>query len=204
MELYHYLEIIRRRWLIVVALPIIVAIITGVAAMLQEPAYGATAKILVTRPLKDTLAVNDTFAYDLPAIVAGTPFAEDVTETLNSRGYTFTTQQVAAALSASNTQYVVSISANSNNAEDPVRIVQAAVDTFVANNRIYWGDNLPDSYQGMHIAVLNLPTDSAHLNGLRATLINIVLRSFAGFLAGVGIVFLLHYLEAGRQRTRVL
>ena len=50
MELYLYLDILRRRWPIVVAVPLLVALIRLAVAATQPPRYGATARLLVTRP----------------------------------------------------------------------------------------------------------------------------------------------------------
>src|SRR5262249_53416770 len=86
MELYLYLDILRRRWPVVVATPLLVALISLGAALAQPPRYGATARLLVTRPLSAAVDAEDTLAYDLPAIVGGKPFAADVTAELARRG----------------------------------------------------------------------------------------------------------------------
>ncbi len=74
MEFYLYLDILRRRWPIVVAAPLLVALISLLVALMQPPRYGATASLLVTRPPLGNLDAEDTLAYDLPAIVGGKPF----------------------------------------------------------------------------------------------------------------------------------
>src|SRR5688572_29745053 len=98
MELYHYLDIIRRRWPIVAAVPLLVALISLIAALLQPARYGATARLLVTRPGIATVDAEDTLAYDLPAIVGGAPFAADVAAELARRGRPLDQAQVAQAL----------------------------------------------------------------------------------------------------------
>ena len=51
MELRLYLSILRRRWWILVALPLLVAVISGVAAVRQPARYGTTVRLLITRGL---------------------------------------------------------------------------------------------------------------------------------------------------------
>ena len=49
---------------------------------MRPPRYELTARLLVTRPSAGNVDVEDTLAYDLPAIVGGKPFAQDVARTV--------------------------------------------------------------------------------------------------------------------------
>jgi capsular polysaccharide biosynthesis protein len=199
MELYLYLDILRRRWPIVAAAPLLVALISLVAALAQPPRYGATTRLLVTRPGAATVDAEDTLAYDLPAIIGGRPFAADVAAELARRGRPLDLALVEQALHAENQKHVVSLSATTADPAGAVAIVQAAVDMVRANGLRYWGDlsATPDR-PGVNVAVLDLPTEAALLNGPRAIALEVALRALLGLIAGVGAAFALHYLGEGR------
>jgi capsular polysaccharide biosynthesis protein len=200
MELYHYLDIVRQRWPIVAAGPLLVALISLVAALAQPPRYGATARLLVTRPGATTVDAEDTLAYDLPAIVGGRPFAADVVAELARRGRPLDQALVEQALHAENQKHIVYLSATAADPADAVAIVQAAVDLVRANGLRYWGDlNATPERPGISVAVLDLPAEAALLNGPRSIAFEVALRALLGLIAGVGAAFALHYLGEGRS-----
>ncbi|MFL5805478.1 MAG: YveK family protein [Roseiflexaceae bacterium] len=202
MELYLYLDILRRRWPIVVAVPLLVALISLAVAATQPPRYGATARLLVTRPLFGNIDGEDTLAYDLPAIAGGKPFAQDVAAELARRGRPLDTALVEQALHAENQRHVVYLSASTGDPADAVAIVQAAVDLIKTNGRRYWDDsNATPEYPGAAVAVLELPAAAAQLNGPRAIALDVALRALLGLIAGIAAAFALHYLDAGRPTT---
>src|SRR5262245_13860458 len=202
MELYLYLDILRRRWPIVAALPLLVALISLVAALAQPPRYGATARLLVTRPGATTVDAEDTLAYDLPAIVGGQPFAADVVAELAHRGRPLDQALVAQALHAENQKHVVYLSASTANPADAVAIAQVAVDLVQSNGLKYWGDpNATLEHPGILVAVLDQPAEAALLNGPRAIALEVALRAFLGLIVGVGAAFTLHYLGDHRPPT---
>ena len=195
MELYHYLGILRRRWPIVAAAPLLVGLISLVAAVVQPPRYGATAQLLVTRPGAATVDAEDTLAYDLPAIVGGRPFAADVAAELARRGRPLDQALVEQALHAENQRHVVYLSATAADPADAVALVQAAVNLVRANGLRYWGDqSATPERPGVNVAVLDLPAEGALLNGPRGIALEAGLRALLGLIAGVGAVFALHYL----------
>ncbi len=196
MELYLYLDILRRRWPIVVAAPLLVGLISLAVALMQPPHYGATARLLVTRPPVGNLDAEDTLAYDLPAIVGGKPFGQDVAAELGRRGRPLDLALVEQALHAENQRHVVFLSASTGEPADAVAIVQAAVDLIKTNGQRYWGDTSATSERpGVNIAVLELPAEAARLNGLRTIAIDVALRTLLGLIVGVGVAFALHYLD---------
>src|SRR5689334_17728394 len=105
MELRLYLHILRRRWWILVALPLLVAVISGVVAARQPARYGTTVRLLITR---GTIAGDDAAgltdqgedktALDLPAIISGTTFREDLARELTSAGHPIDAAALAGAL----------------------------------------------------------------------------------------------------------
>ena len=200
MELYHYLDIIRRRWPIVAAVPLLVALISLVAALMQPARYGATARLLVTRPGTAKVDAEDTLAYDLPAIVGGAPFAADVAAELARRGRPLDQALVAQALHGENQRHVVYLSATTAGPADAVAIVQVAVDLVRTNGLRYWGDtSATPERPGISVAVLDLPGEAALLNGPRAIALEVALRALLGLTASAGAAFALHYLDGGRR-----
>jgi hypothetical protein len=199
MELYLYLDILRRRWPIVVAAPLLVALISLGAALAQPPRYGATARLLITRPGAATVDAEDTLAYDLPAIVGGHPFAADVAAELARRGRPLDQALVEQALHAENQKHVVFLSAAAADPADAVAIVRTAVDLVRINGLRYWGDpSATPERPGVNVAVLDLPSEAALLNGPRAIALEVTLRALLGLVAGVGAAFALDYLNEGR------
>jgi capsular polysaccharide biosynthesis protein len=200
MELYLYLNILRRRWLVVVALPLLVALVSLAAALTRPPRYGVTARLLVTRPEPSNLDAEDTLAYDLPAIVGGKPFAADVAQELARRGHPLDPLLVERALHAENQKHVVLLSATADSPSDAVAIVQAAAELIKQNGRRYWGDPTATSARpGVDVALLDLPAQAALLNGPRAIALDTALRALLGLIAGVGAAFALHYLDRSQM-----
>jgi capsular polysaccharide biosynthesis protein len=200
MELRLYLEILRRRWPLVVGVPLLVALLSLGFAVMQPPRYGATARLLVTRPGSVTVDVEDTLAYDLPAIVGGEPFALQVTQELARRGYALDPAVVERSLHGENQKHVVSLSATTSNPADAVAIVVAAVALIKTNGLRYWGDpDVTPARPGIDITVLSLPAQAVLLNGPRAIAQEVGLRALLGLTAAVGAAFALHYLDQGRM-----
>jgi tyrosine-protein kinase len=202
MELYLYLNILRRRWPIVVAAPLLVALISLAAAATQPPRYSTTARLLVTRPPIMNVDAEDTLAYDLPAITGGKPFAQDVAAELARRGRPLDVALVEQALHAENQRHVVYLSATTADPADAVAIVQAAVDLIKTNGLRYWGDaNATPARPGADVVVLDLPDAAARINGQRAIALDAALRALIGLIAGIGAAFALHYLDDRRPTT---
>jgi hypothetical protein len=208
MELRLYLAILRRRWWLVVAVPMLVALISALAASAAPPRYQAAARLLVTRgaaPAGSAAGLTDQgedkTAQDLPAIVAGAPFAHDLAQELARRGRPLDEASVAGALQAGSQDHVVVISAVAARPEDAVLIAQSAVALIQANGLRYWGDPLATPSQpGLNLAVLSPPEQAALLNGPRAIAQEAALRALLGLVAGVGAAFALHYLEGEKGR----
>jgi capsular polysaccharide biosynthesis protein len=202
MELHLYLDILRRRWPLVIGVPLLVALLSLGFAVAQPSRYGATASLLVTRPGTAIIDVEDTLAYDLPAIVGGEPFAGEVAQELARRGHPLDPSFVERSLHGENQKHVVSVSATTSNPADAVAIVGAAVALIKTNGLRYWGDqNATPARPGVDVAVLSLPTEAALLNGPRAIGLEVGLRALLGLIAGAGAAFALHYLgEAPRTK----
>lgn len=202
MELRLYLSIIRRRWPLVAALPILVALLSLALALARPPVYGVSVPLLVTRgdrffaPGDDIeQASDDTTALDLPAVLSSVPFAQDVARELARGGRALDPAAVRAAISASQEKHVVTLSVTAGDPAEALAIAETAVATARANGLRYWGDpRATPGNPGINIAVLEPPGAAARLNGARVIAAEVALRTALGLVAGVGLAFALHYL----------
>ncbi|MEO7910833.1 MAG: hypothetical protein ABIV47_14405 [Roseiflexaceae bacterium] len=207
MELRLYLAILRRRWWILVALPLLVAAISGVAAASQPARYGTTVRLLITRaPISGDNATGltdqgeDKTALDLPAIISSATFRGDLVRELVQRGNPIDETALAGALNGIRQDNVVTIAISAAQPADAVAIGPAMVALLKANGLRYWGNpRAVPGAPGLHVGVLDLPDQAALLNGPRAIVIDVALRTLLALIAAVGIAFGLHYLEATRR-----
>ena len=206
MELRLYLAILRRRWWLLVALPLLVAAISGVAAASQPARYGTTVRLLITRgeiPSDDTAGLTDQgedkTALDLPAIISGTTFRGDLARELTRQGNQIDQAALAGALNGIRQDNVVTVAISAARPEDAVAIGPALVALLKANGLRYWGDpRAVLGVAGLNVGVLDLPDQAALLNGPRAIAIDVALRALLALLAAVGLALGLHYLENAR------
>lgn len=205
MELRLYLDILRRRWPIVVALPLLVALISLAAGLARPARFGASARLLITRAAMAggtaglTDQGEDKTAQDLPAIVSGATFRSDLAAELARQGRASDPAALAGAIQASNQDHVVTIAVQAASPGDAVAIVQAAIDLVGRNGLQYWGDRGATAARpGLNVAVLDPPEQAARLNGPRSIALDVGLRTLLGLVAAVGAAFALHYL-APRQ-----
>src|SRR4051812_40936118 len=140
MELRLYLAILRRRWWILVALPLLVAGISSVAAASQPARYGTTVRLLVTRGAIAggnaaglTDQGEDKTALDLPAIISGAMFRSELAQALASTGHPINSASLAGAINGTRQDNVVTIAISAARPEDAVAIGPAMVALLKAN-----------------------------------------------------------------------
>jgi hypothetical protein len=202
MELRLYLDILRQRWWILVALPLLVALISGSVAASRPARYGTTVRLLITRgPIGSDGAAGltdqgeDKTALDLPAILSGTTFRVDLARELARQGHPIDQQDLAGALSGVRQDNMVTIAIEAARPEDAVAIGQAMVGLLKANGLRYWGDpRATAEAPGLNVGVLDLPDQAALLNGPRALAIGAALRALLALIVAIGVAFALHYL----------
>ena len=215
MQLRLYLAILRRRWWILVALPLVVAMISGVAAANRPARYGTTVRLLITRgPIAgdDGIPTNggaagltdqgeDKTALDLPAIISGATFRTDLARELTRQGNPIDEAALAGALNGIRQDNVVTIAISAARPIDAVAIGPAMVALLKANGLRYWGDPraMPGA-PGLNVGVLDLPEQATLLNGPRAIAIDMALRALLALIVAVGLAFGRHYLD---QRLNV-
>lgn len=214
MEIIDYFTIIRRRWPLVLALPLAVALISLGLALSQAPVYGATARLLAHRAaalearpappdptvgLVEAVKLADTVTDDLPAVVRGTPLAREVAAELARRGRPIDAATVQEHLSADIDQRTILLTASAANPEDALAMLQTALDLLQTNGLRYWGvKNLAPQDSGITMVVLEMPSAAKRLNGARPIAMAVGLRTLAGLLAALVLVVLLHLAEAQR------
>lgn len=211
MELVFYVAILRRRWAIVAGVTLLTLLVSLVVAFRQPARYGVTVSLLVTRSnLGDrrlaspiNLDAEDRVAYDLPSIVGSPMFARDVVAELGRRGRPLGLAAVEAALHAENDRQLLHVVVTTPDPGDAPVIADVAVALIRRNGLRYWGDvRATPEDPGLNVAVLDLPTEAVLVGGVRAMVGEVVLRGVLGLMAGVGLVFVLHYVEFVRVHGR--
>jgi hypothetical protein len=177
---------VRRRWPLVLLAPLVAALASVVVALTAPPRYVAQAQLLVTRSEDRRFDTEDALAYDLPAIVSGAPFAQEVAAELARRGHTMTSAQVRSALSAANARRVVTISAASGDPGEAEMLLDAAVTLVQTRGLALWGDPAatPDD-TGVNVVVLDgLPPRAAPARTWRTIVLDAAVRA----LVALGVV----------------
>lgn len=195
MEVLRAAKIVRQRWRLVLAVTLIAACGSLSIALAQPPRYAATARLLVTVADPARVDIEDPLAYDVPAIVNGQPFAEDVAAALARQGYPTSAAQVIASLSATNQKRQVFLTSQSEDAGAPALMLQVAIDQLRQGGLRYWGSApIVQQQPGMNLVVLALPAQAERTNGTAAIIREVGLRSLAGLVAGAGLALAYHSL----------
>ena len=202
MELRLYLSILRRRWPLVVAVPLLVALASAVVALARPARYGTSTRLLVTRGAAApgstaglTDLREDKTAQDLPAIVSGATFRGELAAELTRRGQP-PDAALVGAIQAGNQDHVVTIAFQGAKPEIAAALAQATIDLVRRNGLRYWGDpSATPERPGLDVAVLDPPGTPARLNGPRAIVLEVALRALLGLIAAIGAAFVLHYLS---------
>lgn len=200
MELHLYLTILRRhRWL-VLAVPVLVALISGAVALTRPVRYGVQSRLLVTRDNTNTSAVGrtaageDTTAEDLPAILNSAAFRHDLAQALARRGQPIDEARLNGLISASADLEEVTVTVADASPERALAVANELITVLQAQGLRYWGDPSATPQQpGLHIGVLDPPTQAVRLNGARSIALEVGLRTFAGLGAAIGLAFLADY-----------
>ncbi len=195
MELRLYITIIRQSWRIVALITFLAGGASLMAALLQQPRYTASARLLVTFADPARVDIEDPLAYDVAAIVSGRPFGTDVATLLGTQGRSITPELIMASLSATNSKREVWLTANTQDPDLPIPLLQAAVTQLQAGGLRYWGAAPVVSKQpGLSIVVLDTPNQVLQSNGPAVLAREVALRLFAGMTIGIALAFIRYYL----------
>lgn len=151
--------IVRRRWPVLVLLPLLALAIAGVNYALAPRTFTARGQMTVTdqspRPEDAQYAVyyqnlsSEAATDDLIRIVPGSVFAGDVAARLQAQGTPLAPENVQKVLNTSRVFRVLTVEATANSEAQAVAICRAAIDTLVAKS--------PDYFPNRPVRVL--PTD---------------------------------------------
>jgi len=202
MELRLYLDILRRHWPIVLAVPVLIALISGAVAAGRPARYGAQMRLLVTRDMSAASAVGrtaageDTTAQDLPAILKSAAFRRDLAQALAQGSQPVDEAALIDMISATTSEHTVVVTVAGGAPEQAIVVARTAVDVLRRRGLYYWGDpGASIAHPGLHVGVLDAPERAVRLNGPRSMALEVGLRTLAGLGAAVGLVFVLDYLE---------
>ncbi|ABU59715.1 YveK family protein [Roseiflexus castenholzii] len=194
-----YIAIIRRHWRIIAAPAIIAAVISLGLALLEPPRYRSSASLLITRSEDRRFDTEDALAYDLPAIVQGTPFSAEVSSALALTGVSIPPDQVRASLGASNRRRVVQIWAETGDPALAEALTTTSVELIQRRGLALWGDpSATPARPLVNVVVLEPPGAATQTNGWTTAIATAALRGLIGLLAGAFLAFGAHYWETGR------
>lgn len=208
MHLRTYLSILRRYWMLVLALPILVGILSLVAQVRQPARYGCTARLMITQAphsgeqvgtfpdfnMVSSWQSSEFIIDDMPQVISSMALAQDISQWLATQGVDVPPATVQAGLSAQTFHRSVTISSQADSPELAVQFIDGAIASLQANGLTYW--NRPAlNGTGLSVAVLNPPGQASALRTSRQILRAVGLRVALALVAGIGLAFLLHYLD---------
>ena len=194
MSLAEYVGALRRRWPLLLAVPLLVLIVSAAAALREPARYGTSTRLLVTRAPEAGGAAGlsdrgeDTTAQDVPAIAQGSAFRADLAAALARRGVAADAAQ-AGALAASFSEHTVTFAAEAGDPATATALAETATTLLQTGGLRYWGDAA--AQPGLRISVLGPPPPPARLNGPRAQAAQVALRTALGLGAAAGLAIVL-------------
>lgn len=205
MQLREYLAILRRLWPVVLLLPLLAGGLSLALALGRPPAYQATTRLLITvAPQPDggappsalddgaSWATTEYILDDLPFVIGSAAFAEDVAATMAAEGYSVEPAAIRGALQPEVTHRSVALAATSGDPAIAAAMLRAAVAALQEGGLRYWG-RAPAG--GLEVAVLDPPGEAAPVGALRGLVREVGLRTALALAAGIGLAFLVHYLD---------
>jgi capsular polysaccharide biosynthesis protein len=191
----RFWAVVRRRWPILVILPVLAL---GLAAWNYKHAarvYTASGEATVTSIAPDPgnpqgydnyyrALASEAASDDLTRIVPGSTFAQNVAKRLQAKGIT---DPVIGTLSATRVYRVVSVVATTGDPDRSVRIAQAALDELAANGPAYFPG------RPVQLTIINYPT-GASANALKSGVLAAG-TLLAGILAAAAIALLVELFD---------
>ncbi|MDP9375307.1 MAG: hypothetical protein M3Q65_23230 [Chloroflexota bacterium] len=208
MELRRYWNIVRRYLPLVLAVPLLVGLGSLALYLARPPAYTAQARVqlqLVPPQAEErgvfrydnyyNFLATEYAADDLVEVLNGNIFAAAVARTLGGPGFNLAVspEEVEDALVARRAHRVLVIDATVGTPERAIAISRAAARTLGEDPAGYFRRGDAGAQLEAVPLVIGQPTE-ARSNGSRA-LFNVVLRMALGLFAGLGLAFLLDYLD---------
>jgi capsular polysaccharide biosynthesis protein len=207
MELREYWSILARRWWI----PVLLGLLVGVISLLQlrpwqapPPSYTASLRMLVgvmPASAADVTTYYDPRYYawltseylvdDFTEVVRSELFARNVSSRLADQNITVPPGAIQGSAATGKQHRIITLNLSSGD-ETQLRQMAEAAATELAENAPVYFEQL--GTPGAGVTLIDGPNVSAVGPGVREQ-VELPLRVLLGVLVGVGIVFLLHYLD---------
>lgn len=206
MELRQIWHIIRRRWQI----PVLLTVLTGLFSLVQmrpwqpaPPAYSASLRMLVGvlpaaeaditayDPRYYAWLTSEYLVDDFTEVVRSELFARNVSARLSQQEIQVPPGVIRGSAATGKQHRIITLSFTWASAEELAAIAQAAADELAENAPQYFSALGTD---GAGITLLDPPTVGPVAPSLRDRL-ELALRLFLALFAGLGLVFLLEYLD---------
>lgn len=208
MELRRYWNVIRRRLPVVLTIPLLVLVGSLALFFIQPVTY--TAKANIQMVIVPPQAGNDTFyryadyynflateymVDDLVEVLNGNVFIEDVDKTLQGPSFNVAVpvDHIRGALDVTRKHRVIQIAATAPQRALAQQIAAAAVQTLQQDPVKYFSRGNSNAPINARALVIDQPLQ-AKSNRIRS-LLNVALQTVLGLFAGLGLAFLLEYLD---------
>ena len=201
MELKVYLQALRRRWPILVALPLLVGLLAAFQEVSRDATYVTDAKLRVISeqlegeftdyPVDDNFIASEYAIDDLVEAVRGNVFSAAVAERVRSAGIDIGSEEVQSAISSEREHRVLNVTVRSGDPERAEAIAREATAELEAGAFEYIGLPSPDA--GSIVRVIDQPGEAGP-DTSRARLL-LLLQVVAAAGAAVLLAFLVDYLD---------
>jgi len=213
MEVLAYWQIIRRRWWIPLFLTAVVAVVSAFQLrpwQTPPPTYNATMRLLVSvLPVADAdLTMYDArfFAWqtseylvdDFTEVVNSSLFASNVRQRLTDEGIVIPPGAIRGSSATGRLHRILTITINWPSQEELTAIATAIADELTTNSAFYFAQL---GTENTEVTMLDQPTISVIAPSLRFR-IEWPLRALLAFVVGLGIIFLLDYLDSSLRSSR--
>jgi len=203
MELREYWRILWRRWWLILGLVLVVLVVSVIYRRQPTPMYQATMRFTIgvspetdservtMDPLYSAYLASEYIADDFTEIVRSESFAGDVSQRLAAQGISVSAGTIRGYTVAEKQHRILTMQIVWPDEGQLRAIAQAAIETLEQENAKYFRQL---GSQGAEVFVIDPPTVVALGVSLKDRL-DIPIRILLALIAGVGLAFLLHYLD---------
>ena len=127
MTILDILSILRQSWRLILVVTLLTAIASLGVAWRQPARYMANVRFLLTIADPYEVDIEDALAYDVPTIIHGRLFTQDLSAALAQHGFHSTPGELSAALQATNVKRDITLTATGTDAEATAAIVSLSL-----------------------------------------------------------------------------
>lgn len=213
MELKNYIDILRRQWMPLVLVPLLVGVFVIMQVVSGEQTYTASAQLSVTRTPQqvdiEDFRYNEYYLFlsseflldDLVSIVRGNVFARDVHERiLDEHGVDIPPGEIQGSVDSERQHRILTLHFTTADRDRSVLIAQAATDQLDEAAAAYFGFSPPERdalVEPVQVAEQAFPTTNQDQ-------IFWALQLLVGLFAGVLLAFLFDYLDDRLHSTEMV